>query len=197
MYPFYLIFTSENHLNAHSSLIKPHMAMNFAPLDCSCQGASSEPKNIYLDFSVLEKFAKNQKSIFLAPTAKNGFNGRNFYYTWIQLILYNNWQQFGSNRRQKIFGKKPCTPPFYLIITSENHLNAHSSLIKPHMAMNFTPLDCSCQGASSEQKKIYLDFSVLEKFAKKQNIHIFGSHSKKWVQWPELLLYLNSTYPIQ
>jgi hypothetical protein len=64
------------------------MAMNFAPLDCSCQGASSEPKKIYLDFSVLEKFAKNQKihifgsqtkkSIFLAPTAKNGFNGRNF-----------------------------------------------------------------------------------------------------------------------
>jgi hypothetical protein len=33
--------------------------MNFAPLDCSCQGASSEPKKIYLDFSVLEKFAKN------------------------------------------------------------------------------------------------------------------------------------------
>jgi hypothetical protein len=32
------------------------------------------------------------------------------------------------------------------------------------MAMNFAPLDCSCQGASSEQKKIYLDFSVLEKF---------------------------------
>jgi hypothetical protein len=79
--PFYLIFTSENHLNAHSSLIKPHMAMNFTPLDCSCQGASSEPKNFYLDFSVLEKFAKKQKSIFLAPTAKNGFNGRNFYYT--------------------------------------------------------------------------------------------------------------------
>jgi hypothetical protein len=65
------------------------------------------------------------------------------------------------------------------------------------MAMNFAPLDCSCQGASSEPKKIYLDFSVLEKFAKNQKIHIFGSHSKKWVQWPELLLYLNSTHPIQ
>jgi hypothetical protein len=51
--PFYLIFTSENNLNAHSSLIKPHMAMNFAPLDCSCQGDSSEPKKINLDFSVL------------------------------------------------------------------------------------------------------------------------------------------------
>jgi hypothetical protein len=47
------------------------------------------------------------------------------------------------------------------------------------MAMNFASLDCSCQGASSEPKKIYLDFSVLEKFAKKQKIRIFGSHSKK------------------
>jgi hypothetical protein len=60
------------------------------------------------------------------------------------------------------------------------------------MAMNFAPLDCSCQGASSEPKKMYLDFSVLEKFAKNHKIHIFGRHSKKWVQWPELLLYLNS-----
>jgi hypothetical protein len=67
----------------------------------------------------------------------------------------------------------------YLIFTSENHLNAHSSLIKPHMAMNFAPLDCSCQGAASEPKIIYLDFSGLEKIAKNQKIHIFGSHSKK------------------
>jgi hypothetical protein len=46
------------------------------------------------------------------------------------------------------------------------------------MAMNFAPLDCSCQGASSEPKKIFLDFSVLEKFAKNQKIHIFGSQQK-------------------
>jgi hypothetical protein len=65
------------------------------------------------------------------------------------------------------------------------------------MAMNFAPLDCPCQGASSESKKIYLDFFIFEKIAKNQKIHIFGSHSKKWVQWPELLLYLNSTDPIQ
>jgi hypothetical protein len=57
------------------------MAMNFAPLDCPCQGASSESKKIYVDFLILEKIAKNQKIHFLAPTAKNGFNGRNFYYT--------------------------------------------------------------------------------------------------------------------
>jgi hypothetical protein len=63
--------------------------------------------------------------------------------------------------------------------------------------MNFAPLDCSCQCASSEPKQIYLDFSALEKLAKNQKIHIFGSHSKKWAQWPELLLHLNSTHPIQ
>jgi hypothetical protein len=57
------------------------MAMNFAPMHCSCQGASSEPEKNYRDFSVLEKFAKKQKFIFLSPTAKNEFNGRNFYYT--------------------------------------------------------------------------------------------------------------------
>jgi hypothetical protein len=97
----------------------------------------------------------------------------------------------------RIGDKKFLEKNHYLIFTSENHLNAHSSLIKPHMAMNFAPLDCSCQGASSEPKKIYLDFPVSEKFAKIQKIHIFGSHSKKWVQWPELLLYLNSAHPIQ
>jgi hypothetical protein len=47
------------------------------------------------------------------------------------------------------------------------------------MAMNFAPLDCSCQGAFSGPKKNYLDFSVLEKFAKNQKIHILASHSKK------------------
>jgi hypothetical protein len=75
--------------------------------------------------------------------------------------------------------EKTMYPPFYLIFTSENHLNAHSSLIEQHMATNFAPLDCSCQGASSEPKKMFLDFSVLEKFAKNHKIHIFGSHSKK------------------
>jgi hypothetical protein len=65
------------------------------------------------------------------------------------------------------------------------------------MAMNLAPLDCPPQGASSESKKIYLDFFISEKTAKNQKINIFGSHSKKWVQWPELLLYLNSTDPIQ
>jgi hypothetical protein len=65
------------------------------------------------------------------------------------------------------------------------------------MAMNFAPLYCPYQGASSESKKNYLNFFILEKNTKNQKIHIFDSHSKKWVQWPELLLYLNSTDPIQ
>jgi hypothetical protein len=68
---------------------------------------------------------------------------------------------------KKFLEKTRYPPPFYLIFTSENHLNDHSSLIKLHMAMNFAPLDSSCQGASSEPKKIYRDFSDLEKFAKK------------------------------
>jgi hypothetical protein len=57
------------------------MAMNFAPLDCPCQGASSESKKIYLDFFILEKIAKNQKIHIFGSHGKNGFNGRNFYYT--------------------------------------------------------------------------------------------------------------------
>jgi hypothetical protein len=65
------------------------------------------------------------------------------------------------------------------------------------MAMNFAPLDCSCQGASSEPKKNLLGFFRFREIRKKPKIHIFGSHSKKWVQWPELLLYLNSTNLIQ
>jgi hypothetical protein len=87
--------------------------------------------------------------------------------------------------------------PFYLIFTSENHLNAHSALVKQHMAMNFAPLDCSCQGASSEPKKNIPGFFRFREIRKKLKIHIFGSRSKKWVQWAELLLYLNSTHPIQ
>jgi hypothetical protein len=47
------------------------MAMNFAPLDCPCRGASSEPEKVYLDFSVLEKFAK-KKSYFWLPQEKMG-----------------------------------------------------------------------------------------------------------------------------
>jgi hypothetical protein len=49
------------------------MAMNFAPLDYPCQGASSEPTKIYLDFFVLEKFAKKPKNTyFWLPQQKMG-----------------------------------------------------------------------------------------------------------------------------
>jgi hypothetical protein len=174
------------------------MTMNFAPLDCSCQGASSEPKKMFQDFSVLEKFAKNHKiHIFGSHSKKLGSMAGTFTipeFNSSYRITDSNLVRIGD---KKNFGKKPCTPPFYLIFTSENHLNAHSSLIKQHMTMNFAPLDCSCQGASSEPKKMFLDFSVLEKFAKNIKSIFLASHSKKLVQWPELLLYLNSTHPIE
>jgi hypothetical protein len=67
--PFYLIFT---HLR---SLIKPHMPMNFAPLDCSCQGASSEPphKKIYLEFFRFREIRKKPKNpYFWLPQQKMG-----------------------------------------------------------------------------------------------------------------------------
>jgi hypothetical protein len=54
---------------------------------------------------------------------------------------------------RKFFEKNHVLPPSYIIFTSENNLNAHSSLIKQHMAMNFAPSDSPCQGASSESKK--------------------------------------------
>jgi hypothetical protein len=55
------------------------MAMNFAPLDCSCQSASSESKKIYLDFSVLEKIAKKPKNpYFWLPQQKMGSTAGNY-----------------------------------------------------------------------------------------------------------------------
>jgi hypothetical protein len=47
------------------------------------------------------------------------------------------------------------------------------------MAMNFAPLDCPCQGASSELKKIYLDFFISEKIAKKPKIPYFWLPQQK------------------
>jgi hypothetical protein len=80
---------------------------------------------------------------------------------------------------KKISEKNHVPPPFYIIFTSENHLNAHSSLIKQHMAMNFAPLDCPCQGACSESKKIYLDFFIFEKIAKKTKNPYFWPPQQK------------------
>jgi hypothetical protein len=49
------------------------MAMNFAPLDCSCQGASSEPKKVYLDFSDFREIRKKPKNpYFWLPQQKMG-----------------------------------------------------------------------------------------------------------------------------
>jgi hypothetical protein len=174
------------------------MAMNFASLDCSGQGASSEPKKNLPGFFRFREIRKKPKNpYFCLQQQKMGSMAGTFTipeFNSSYTITDSNLVRIGD---KKFLENNHVPPPFYIIFTSENHLNAHSSLIKPHMAMNFASLDCSGQGASSEPKKIYLDFSVLEKFAKNQKIHIFASNSKKWVQWPELLLYLNSTHPIQ
>jgi hypothetical protein len=47
------------------------------------------------------------------------------------------------------------------------------------MAMNVALLDCPCQGASSESKKIYLDFFILEKNRKKPKNPIFLAPTAK------------------
>jgi hypothetical protein len=154
------------------------MATNFAPLDCSCQGASSEPKKIYLDFSVLEKFAKNQKNpYFWLPQQKIGSLAGTFTipeFNSSYTITDSNLVRIGDKK----FSEKNHVPPFYLIFTSENHLNAHSSLIKPHMATNFAPLDCSCQGASSEPKKNLPGFFRFREIRKNQKIHILAPTAK-------------------
>jgi hypothetical protein len=49
------------------------MAMNFAPLDCPCQGPSSESKKIYLDFFHFRENPKKPKNAyFWLPQQKMG-----------------------------------------------------------------------------------------------------------------------------
>jgi hypothetical protein len=89
------------------------MAMNFAPLDCFCQGASSEPKkNLpgFFRFSEMRKKPKN--SYFWLPQQKMGSMGGTFiipefnsYYT----ITDSDLVRIGD---KNFFEKKPCTPPF-------------------------------------------------------------------------------------
>jgi hypothetical protein len=87
------------------------MTMNFAPLDCSCQGAFSEPKKNHLDFSVLEKFAKNQKNpYFWLPQQKMGSMAGTFTipeFNSSYTITDSNLVRIGDMK----FLEKPCTPP--------------------------------------------------------------------------------------
>jgi hypothetical protein len=155
-------------------------------------------KNLPKFFRFREIRKKPKNPYFSHPQQKMGSMGGTFTipeFNSSYTITDSNLVRIGDKKFLENNHVPP--PPFYLIFTSENHLNAHSSLIKQHMAMNFVPLYSSCQGPSSEPKKCFLNVSVLEKFAKNQKIHIFRIHSKKWVQWAEHLLYLNSTHPIQ
>jgi hypothetical protein len=55
------------------------MAMNFAPLDCSCQGASSEPKkNLPRFFRFREIRKKPKNPYFWLPQQKMGSMGGTF-----------------------------------------------------------------------------------------------------------------------
>jgi hypothetical protein len=55
------------------------MAMNFAPLDCPCQGASSESKKIYLEFFHFSENRKKPKNpYFWLPRQKMGLMAGTF-----------------------------------------------------------------------------------------------------------------------
>jgi hypothetical protein len=156
------------------------MAMNFAPLDCPCPGASSEPKKIYLAFSVLEKIAKKPKNpYFWLPQQKMGSMAGTFTIPEFNSPYTITGSKLVRIGDKKISEKNHVPPPFYLIFTSENHLNAHSSLIKQHMAMNFAPLDCPCQGASSEPKKNLPGFFRFRENRKKPKKSIFLAPTAK------------------
>jgi hypothetical protein len=89
------------------------MAMNFAPLDCSCQGASSEPKKIYLDFSVLEKLIrkKPKNPYFWLPQQKMGSMAGTFpipEFNSSYTITDSNLVRIGD---KKFFEKNHVPPP--------------------------------------------------------------------------------------
>jgi hypothetical protein len=96
------------------------MAMNFAPLDCSRQSASSESKKIYLDFFRFRENRKKPKNpYFWLPQQKMGSTAGNYPIPEFNLsysITDSNLVRIGD---KKFLEKKPCTPPFYLIFTSE------------------------------------------------------------------------------
>jgi hypothetical protein len=110
--PFYIIFTSENHLNAHSSLIKQHMAMNFAPLESPCRGASSESKkNLPRFFHFRENRKKPKKPYFWFPQEKMGSMAGTFTipeFNWPYTITDSNLVRIGD---KKFFEKYHVPPP--------------------------------------------------------------------------------------
>jgi hypothetical protein len=112
-------------------------------------------KNLPGFFHFRENRKKPKNPYFWLPQQKMGSMAGTFTipeFTSPYTITDSNLVRIGD---KKFLEKNHVLPPpFYIIFTSENHLNARISLIKQHMAMNFAPLDCLCQGASSESKKI-------------------------------------------
>jgi hypothetical protein len=93
------------------------MAMNFAPLDCSCQDASSELKKIYLDFSVSEKFAKKPKNLyFWLPQQKMGTLGGTF-----TISEFNSSYTITDSNLVRIGDKKILKKTMYCPLLSNFH----------------------------------------------------------------------------
>jgi hypothetical protein len=88
------------------------MAMNFAPLDCSCQGASSEPKKIYLDFFRFREIRKKTKNpYFWLPQQKKGSMAGTFTipeFNSSYTITDSNLVRIGD---KKILEKNHVPPP--------------------------------------------------------------------------------------
>jgi hypothetical protein len=88
------------------------MAMNFAPLDCPCQGASSEPKkNLPGFFHFREKRKKPKNAYFWLPQQKMGSMAGTFTIPEFNLpytITDSNLVRIGD---KKFFAKNHVLPP--------------------------------------------------------------------------------------
>jgi hypothetical protein len=88
------------------------MAMNFAPLDCSCQGASSEPKKKSPGFFRFREIRKKPKNpYFWLPQQKMGSMAGTFTipeFNSSYTITDSNLVRIGD---MKFFGKNHVPPP--------------------------------------------------------------------------------------
>jgi hypothetical protein len=91
--------------------------MNFAPLDCSCQCASSEPKKNLPGFFRFGEIRKKPKNpYFWLSQQKMGSMAGTF-----TIPEFNSSYTITDTNLVRI-GDKKNYPPLYLIFTSENHL---------------------------------------------------------------------------
>jgi hypothetical protein len=88
------------------------MATNFAPLDCSCQGASSEPKKMFPGFFRFREIRKKPKNpYFWLPQQKMGSMAGTFTipeFNSSYTITDSNLVRIGD---KKILEKNHVPPP--------------------------------------------------------------------------------------